>query len=107
MNNLSDSEKAPRYLTAETAHIEVYGRMGHLVGHMKNVSQTGAFFELTNGDYVPTDGDILHLTVHLHSLKKTHYVDAEVKWKKGLQFGVHFVTREQVLDKMFSVHVSN
>ena len=102
MNDSTYDEIAPRYQTAETAHIEVYGRMGHLVGQMRNISQTGAFFELTNGAYIPGDGDILHLTVHLHSLKKTHYVDAEVKWKKGLHFGVHFVSKEQVLDKMFN-----
>lgn len=101
MADSSKLPKSPRYQTAETAHIEVYGRLGRLVGYMKNISKTGAFFELTNGDYVPQDGDILRLTVHLHSLKKTHNVDAEVKWFTGLQFGVAFVTKEEVLEKLF------
>lgn len=92
---------APRFLTTETAHIEVYGRLGKLVGNMKNISKTGAYLELTQGDYVPNLGDVLHMTVHLHSMRKTHNMDAEVVWNKGLTFGVQFVNKEQVLEKIF------
>lgn len=92
--------RAERFVTSETAQIEVYGRMGHLVGSLKNLSKTGAFFELLKGDYIPLSGDVLHLTIHLRSVRRTHSVDAEVVWQKGVSFGVHFVNKDQVLEKI-------
>jgi len=91
---------ARRFTTLETVHVEVYGRMGTLVARMKNLSSTGAFFELSNGEYIPQQGDFLHITVNLNTVGKSHAFDAEVIWSRALGFGVHFIKKEQLLDKM-------
>ena len=64
-------DTAKRFQTKEKALIEVYGHIGTLGAHLRNLSQTGAFLEVSNGDYVPQKGDLLNLTVTLESLKKT------------------------------------
>lgn len=93
--------KSQRFNTVETAHIEVYGRMGQLVGVIKNISKTGALVELTRGEYIPTNGDLVQMTIHLQSIRKTHYKDAQVIWNNGLSFGVRFVSKTDVLEKLF------
>ena len=90
-----------RYETSETAHVEVYGRMGRLVSKMRNISTTGAFLELANGDYMPKKGDLVKATVHLHSLGRSRVVDAEVIWNSGLGFGISFLKKQQLLERMF------
>lgn len=92
---------AQRYDTSEITHIEIYGRMGRVVAKMKNLSATGACFQLVNGDYIPKKGDLVKATVHLHSLGKSRTVDAEVMWNSGLGFGACFIKKNQLLEKMF------
>lgn len=92
---------AQRFDTAEITHIEIYGRMGRVVAKMKNLSQTGACFQLVNGDYVPKRGDLVKATVHLHSLGRSRTVDAEVVWNSGLGFGASFLKKDQLLERMF------
>jgi hypothetical protein len=91
-----------RFSTLEMAHVQVYGRMGNLVSKLKNVSSSGAFLELTQGEYVPQQGDIIHVTVHLHSINRSRAFDAEVKWNDGLGFGVHFIKKDQLVEKMMT-----
>lgn len=93
---------AKRYPTKETAHIEVYGHIGILVAHLKNLSQTGAFLEVSNGDYVPQKGDLLNMTVSLKDLQRTHNVSAEVVWSKGLGLGICFINKDQILERMMA-----
>ncbi|WP_295899058.1 PilZ domain-containing protein [uncultured Bdellovibrio sp.] len=93
---------AKRYKTKETAQVEVYGHIGILVANLKNLSQTGAFLEVSQGDYVPQKGDLLNLTVNLTSLRRTHNVAAEVVWSKGLGLGICFIGKEQVLERMMA-----
>lgn len=92
---------AQRYVTSEVTHIEIYGRMGKSVARMKNLSSTGAFFELQTGDYVPKKGDLLRATVHLTKIGRSRSMDAEVVWNSGLGFGIFFLKKEQLLEKMF------
>lgn len=92
---------AQRYPTLETAHIEIYGRMGKSVARMKNLSATGAFLELQNGGYVPRKGDLVKATVHLRTVGKSRIVDAEVVWNNGLGFGVNFLKKAELLERMF------
>ncbi|MBX2987529.1 MAG: PilZ domain-containing protein [Bdellovibrionaceae bacterium] len=92
---------AHRYQTAELVHIEIYGRMGRALARMKNLSSTGAFLELSNGEYVPRKGDLMKATVHLHSLGRSRAVDAEVIWSNGLGFGVSFLKKTELLERMF------
>lgn len=97
----TQSAVAQRYPTSEIAHIEIYGRMGKAVARMKNLSATGAFLELQNGGYVPRPGDLLRATVHLASVGRSRSVDAEVVWNDGLGFGVSFLKKPELLERMF------
>ncbi|WP_415063282.1 PilZ domain-containing protein [Bdellovibrio sp.] len=93
---------AKRFKTKETAQIEVYGHIGILVASLKNLSQTGAFLEVSLGDYVPQKGDLLNMTVQLGSLQRTHNVTAEVIWSKGLGLGICFINKDEVLERMMA-----
>jgi len=98
---------AQRYDTKEIAHIEVYGRHhGKMVAKMKNISVSGAFFELAQSEYVPRQGDMLCVTVHLGTLKKSHIVHAQVVWNRGLGFGAQFVAKDELVAKMLLRTVS-
>ena len=92
---------AIRYDTKEIAHIEVYGRHhGKMVAKLKNISSTGAFFELSQSEYVPRRGDMLCVTVHLSSMKRSHVVHAQVVWGRGLGFGAQFVAKDELVTRM-------
>lgn len=94
---------AQRYDTKEIAHIEVYGRHhGKMVAKLKNISSSGAFFELSQSEYVPRRGDMLCVTVHLSTLKRSHVVHAQVVWGRGLGFGAQFVAKDDLVTKMLS-----
>lgn len=93
---------AKRFRTKEKAQIEVYGHVGTLTAQLRNISQTGAFLEVSQGDYVPQKGDLLNLTVQLDSLKRTHNVAAEVIWSKGLGLGICFIQKDQILERMMA-----
>lgn len=93
---------AKRFLTKERAHIEVYGHIGILEAELKNLSITGAFLEVSQGNYVPQKGDLLNMTVKLGSLQRTHNMAAEVVWSKGLGLGICFINKDQVLERMMA-----
>lgn len=93
---------AIRYQTKETAHVEVYGHIGILVANLKNISQTGAFLEVSQGDYVPQKGDLLNLTVKLDTVDRVHNVSAEVVWTQGLGLGICFINKDQILERMMA-----
>ncbi|MEN0059247.1 MAG: PilZ domain-containing protein [Bdellovibrio sp.] len=95
--------QAVRFPTKETAHIEVYGHMGSLMVHLRNLSRTGACLEVSNkGDYVPQKGDLLNMTVRLSSLQRTHHVTAEVVWTQGMGLGICFIDKGEVLERMMA-----
>lgn len=96
------SDTAKRYLTKETAQIEVYGHIGVLVANLKNISQTGAFLEVQQGNYVPKKGDLLNMTVTLGDLKRTHNVSAEVVWSSDLGLGICFINKDEILERMMA-----
>lgn len=97
----NEMETAQRFETKEIAHIEVYGRHhGKMVAKLKNISSSGAFFEISQSEYVPRRGDMLCVTVHLNSLKKSHVIHAQVVWGRGLGFGAQFVTTNDLVAKM-------
>lgn len=93
---------AKRYPTKETAHLEVYGHIGTLMANVKNLSTSGAFLEVSEGDYVPKKGDLLSMTVKLSTLQREHNVTAEVVWSKGLGLGINFINKGQVLERMMA-----
>ena len=91
-----------RYKTKEKALIEVYGHIGTLAASLRNLSETGAFLEVSQGDYLPQKGDLLNLTVELRSLHKTHNVAAEVVWSKGTGLGICFIGKDEILERMMA-----
>jgi hypothetical protein len=94
--------KAKRFATREKANIEVYGHIGTLAARLRNLSETGAFLEVSHGDYVPQKGDLLNLTVELSTIRKTHNVAAEVVWSKGMGLGICFINKDEVLERMMA-----
>ncbi len=87
---------ARRFSTQEMAQIEVFGKDGKILTKMGNVSYTGAFFEVISSNFMPQNKDIVRITVNLRSVNKTHVIDAEVVWSKGLGIGVQFLNRDQL-----------
>lgn len=92
---------AQRHPTSEVAHVEIYGRPDKAVCRMKNLSETGAFLTLVKGQAIPSRGDLVRLTIHLNQIGKIHAIDAEVVWCSGLGFGICFLKKTQLLERMF------
>ncbi len=100
MENSAAPQK--RFATLETVAFEIYGQHGAHTVRMKNLSQSGAFFEIPEIDKKVQilKGDLIRLDIHLASLKKSHVIDAEIVWSQNNGFGVSFITKEQLLEKM-------
>ena len=96
----SETPSAKRFFTKELAQIEVYGRMGKVFCKMANLSQSGAFFEIINSNYMPRSGDLVRVTVLLRQINKTHILDAEIVWCKGLGLGLNFLRKDQLMEKL-------
>ena len=92
--------QAKRFLTKELAQIEVYGRMGKVFCKMSNLSQSGAFFEIINSNYMPRSGDLVRVTILLRQINKSHTLDAEIVWCKGLGLGLNFLKKTELLHKL-------
>ena len=91
-----------RHQTRERAYLEIYGRTGTLIAELKNLSSTGAFIEILQGDYIPRKGDLVRVTVPLETLGRTHSVNAEVIWGKSLGVGICFLNRQETMTKMLT-----
>lgn len=98
--NSKKAVPAQRYNTKETAQIEVYGRTGKVFCKLGNLSESGAFLEIVNSNYVPRSGDLVRITVLLRQLNKTHVVDAEIIWARGLGLGISFLKRTKLLERL-------
>ena len=99
MMTISNTE---RHQTQERAYLEIFGRMGTLIAELKNLSTTGAFLEIIQGDYIPQKGDLIRVTVPLETLGRTHSVNAEVVWGKSLGVGISFLNRQETMTKMLT-----
>lgn len=93
---------AKRFKTKEKAQLEVYGHVGVLQAALGNISTTGAYLELSQGDYIPRKGDLISMTVPLETLKKSHHIAAEVIWCDGPALGVCFIQRDEILERMMA-----
>lgn len=91
---------ADRYPTKEKASIEIYGRAGTTIAHLKNLSQTGACLHYEDPEFMLSEGDLIRLTVVLKSIGRKHRVNAEVVWKSGSESGIQFISQDQLLDKI-------
>jgi hypothetical protein len=101
---MNDSTKkttpSHRYKTKEMAQIEVYGRMGKIFCKMSNLSQSGAFLEIINSNFLPKSGDLVRMTILLKQLNKTHIIDAEIIWSRGLGLGLSFLKKPDLVEKL-------
>jgi hypothetical protein len=97
---LQHDVSSKRYLTKESARFEFYGKKEVLFCRMNNLSSTGAFFELLNPVFIPRVGDLVRVTVNLKKLNKTHVVNGEVVWLKGLGLGLSFIKQKDLFDKL-------
>lgn len=95
-------EVSKRFTTHENAVIEIYGRMGTLQGTMKNLSSSGCYVELTKGEYIPKEGDCIHITLYLKAINKTRVITGQVVWSKGVGFGLMFIKKEEIVKKMLN-----
>ncbi|WP_413559963.1 PilZ domain-containing protein [Bdellovibrio sp. HCB209] len=93
---------AKRFQTKENAKLEVYGHIGKSAAEMRNLSATGAYLEVSQGDYIPKKGDLLNLTVELSSLKRVYNVAAEVVWSSGVGLGICFIHKDDILERMMA-----
>ncbi len=100
MNQAATPTTNERYVTQELAQLEVYGRMGKVFCKMANLSNTGACFEIINSNYMPRAGDMVRVTVLLRQINKTHVLDAEIIWCKGLGLGLNFVKKHELMKKL-------
>jgi len=94
------SNSTERHQTRERAYLEIFGRMGTLIAELRNLSATGAFLEILQGDYIPQKGDLLRVTVPLETVGRTHSVNAEVIWGRSLGVGISFLSRHETMTKM-------
>lgn len=81
--------------------MEIYGEGGEILARLRNLSMTGAFFEVGAEAKQPRPRDLVRCKVHLPELAKVHTVDAEVVWNAETGFGVSFIKKEDLLEKMF------
>ncbi len=99
-NHEEKKTPSPRYYTKEMAQVEVYGRMGKIFCKMSNLSQSGAFLEIINSNHMPRSGDLVRITVLLRQINKTHVVDAEIIWSRGLGLGLNFLKKTDLIEKL-------
>lgn len=93
-------QPARRFLTQELASIEIYGKEGKVLTKMANISVTGAFFEIIHGSITPKKDDLVRITISLRAVNKTHIVDAQIIWARGMGLGVQFLTRDEFNGKI-------
>lgn len=99
----SETPASPkRFLTKENAQLEVYGKMGKVYCRMANLSMTGAFLEIINARSTPRVGELVRITVLLRQVNKTHSLDAEIIWCKGLGLGISFIKKDVLFQKLSS-----
>lgn len=102
MKHIHNSDMKKRFATLEIIGLEVYGQMGEHIAKMKNLSKSGAFLEVVKGAFSPEKGDLIRLKITLSSVRRTHQVDAEVMWTQERKFGVSFIKKEDLVEKMLS-----
>lgn len=99
-SNGNTSMPKKRFQTKEPAQIEIYGKFGRIYCKMGNLSKTGAFFEIISSNFMPRQGDLVRITVHLKQLNRVHTMDGEVIWCKGLGLGLMFIKKEELFEKL-------
>lgn len=96
---------AQRYLTREKASVEVYGRSGNIIAHVRDVSVTGACLEWSQELVELNEGDLVRLTIILKAVNRKHNLNAEVVWRAGKKTGINFIKSEDVIERMMEKEI--
>jgi hypothetical protein len=99
------SQMHPRYLTDQSVELHSDFFEGKISAQMKNMSRSGAYFEIQHLDFELKPGDFLKLSIVSASASKEYVFDIRIVWKKLLDpgaqgFGVTFVDEEQVYNHL-------
>ena len=92
---LNSQLTARRFLTREPARLEIIGKKTILFCRMNNLSATGAFFEILNSNYTPRPGEVVRVVINLKQVNKTHTLNGQIVWAKGLGIGIQFVKHKR------------
>jgi hypothetical protein len=94
-------EVAKRFQTNENAVVEFYNKPGAMTASLVNMSSTGACLQwhYPEGDFLEK-GALIKITIMLGSLKKSHYLTAEVVWNKRGRLGICFVKPSELMSKV-------
>ncbi len=92
---LSSQLSARRFLTREPARLEIIGKKTILFCRMNNLSATGAFFEILNSNYTPRPGEVVRVVINLKQVNKTHTLNGQIVWAKGLGIGIQFIKHKR------------
>ena len=49
---------------------------------------------------MPRKGDLVRITILLRQINKTHIVDAEIVWSRGLGLGISFLKKTDLVEKL-------
>lgn len=95
----------PRYLTDQVAEIYSEFNEHRYQGVIKNMSLSGAYFEVADDTILINAGDFIKLSVSVGEPLKSHVLDVRVVWSKKQEsgatgFGVTFVNKEDVYNHL-------
>lgn len=96
----------PRYQTDQPIVVSSDFADGNLVGKMRNLSLSGAYFECGPQDLQFKSGDIVKVSVNMGKPPKEYLFDARIVWVKDLEgglgqgYGITFVNKEEVYNHL-------
>ncbi len=91
---------ATRFETKETVQLQIYGKSGEVLLHMRNVSKSGACLECSPSRVPLKKGDLVRMIVELPEVSKKHKVSGEVIWCDGHRTGITFLSKQKVIQKI-------
>lgn len=95
----------PRYLTDQP--VEIYSDKfdGKVMGTMKNLSLSGAYYESAGKEFEMKVGDLVKLSIVVNAPGKQYVFDARIVWAKeqgsgATGYGVTFVDKDEVYNNL-------
>lgn len=95
----------PRYLTDQKVEVTSDLKQGKTEGRMKNLSLSGAYFEVTSLAFDMAPADFIKVSIFAPTAAKFFIFDAKIVWSKPLPegghgFGVMFTNSEDVYNNL-------
>jgi|GEM_PF-3303973 len=99
----SRPERSIRYSTEEILNIEIYGsNQSPIIAVMRNISKSGAFVEIGQSSSRPSKGQFIRGVINLDSIGKSRIFNGEVIWVNEDGFGISFMRKEELVQKIMS-----